>query len=125
MRLQTPILFLIFNRPDQAWLVFEEIRKQRPERLFIAADGPRSDRQGEAALCQQTQDNILTGIDWECEVSTLFRTNNLGCGKAVSSAIDWFFDYVEEGIILEDDCVPDPSFFSLALCELITGRMRR
>jgi len=112
MRLQTPILFLIFNRPDQALLVFEEIRKQQPERLFIAADGPRYNKPGEAILCEETKKGILQRIDWDCEVNTLFRTNNLGCGKAVSSAIDWFFSHVEEGIILEDDCLPDPTFFS-------------
>jgi hypothetical protein len=112
MKLQTPILFLIFNRPDQTAQVFEEIRKQQPAKLFIAADGPRSGKSGEAVLCDETKEAILQRIDWDCEVNTLFRENNLGCGKAVSSAIDWFFDSVEEGIILEDDCLPDPSFFS-------------
>jgi hypothetical protein len=112
MKLQTPILFLIFNRPEPALQVFEEIRKQQPERLFIAADGPRLNKAGEEILCEQTKKSILQRIDWDCEVNTLFRTNNLGCGKAVSGAIDWFFDHVEEGIVLEDDCLPDPTFFS-------------
>jgi hypothetical protein len=112
MKLQTPILFLIFNRPDQTLLVFEEIRKQQPAKLFIAADGPRFNKPGEAVLCEKAKEAILQRIDWDCEVHTLFREHNLGCGKAVSSAIDWFFDCVEEGIILEDDCLPDPTFFS-------------
>lgn len=110
--LQTPILLLVFNRLEQALLVFGQIRLQQPERLFIAADGPRADRPEEAALCETTRTAILNGIDWPCKVETLFRTENLGCGKAVSGAINWFFNHVEEGIILEDDCLPDPTFFS-------------
>ncbi|MGO4293669.1 hypothetical protein [Chitinophaga sp. RAB17] len=109
--LQTPVLLLIFNRPEQSLLVFGQIRLQRPEQLFIAADGPRGDKPGEAALCEATRNGILDKIDWPCKVQTLFRDHNLGCGKAVSTAIDWFFQQVEEGIILEDDCIPDPSFF--------------
>jgi hypothetical protein len=116
--LHTPILLLVFNRPEQALLIFGQIRLQQPERLFIAADGPRADRPGEAALCETTRTKILNGIDWPCKVETLFRTDNLGCGKAVSGAIDWFFNHVEEGIILEDDCLPDPTFFSFCAAML-------
>lgn len=107
---KTPILFLIFNRPDTTRQVFSVIREIKPTRLFIAADGPRADRSGDAKLCKETR-QIIKEIDWPCQVQTLFRDNNLGCKIAVSSAIDWFFDQVEEGIILEDDCLPDPSFF--------------
>lgn len=110
--MQTPVLFLIFNRPEQSLEVFQQIRLQKPEQLFIAADGPRLDRQGETALCETTRQKVLEQIDWPCQVQTLFQTRNLGCGKAVSTAINWFFDQVEEGIILEDDCIPDPTFFS-------------
>jgi hypothetical protein len=110
-RFDVPILFLIFNRVEQTRIVFEEIRKRQPKKLFIAADGPRATVKGESLQCSLTKEAVLNGIDWDCEVKTLFRDKNLGCGKAVSSAIDWFFDHVEEGIILEDDCVPDPSFF--------------
>ena len=108
--LKTPILFLIFNRPEMTRRVFDEIRKARPERLFIAADGPRPDRSGDGAACLQTR-KVVARIDWPCEVKTLFREKNLGCRSAVSSAIDWFFSQTEEGIILEDDCLPDQSFF--------------
>jgi hypothetical protein len=121
--LQTPILLLIFNRPEQALLVFRQIRLQEPERLFIAADGPRPDQPGEAALCAATRTTVLNGIDWPCKVETLFRPHNLGCGKAVSTAIDWFFGHVEEGIILEDDCVPDPTFFSFCATMLAKYRL--
>lgn len=112
MSFDKPILFLVFNRPAPALVVFEQIRAQRPTHLYIAADGPRTHKPGEDDLCYETRNAILNGIDWPCEVHTLFRDENLGCGKAVSGAINWFFQQVEEGIILEDDCVPDPSFFS-------------
>jgi len=112
MKLETPILLLIFNRPEQSLQIFEQIRLQQPAKLFIAADGPRFNKPGEVALCEETRKVIMERIDWPCEVKTLFRLNNLGCGKAVSRAIDWFFENVEEGIILEDDCLPDPTFFS-------------
>lgn len=109
-----PVLFLIFNRPNQTRIVFEQIRLAKPSKLFVAADGPRKNKKGDKELCEQTR-NILQLIDWDCEVKTFFRSENLGCGKAVSSAIDWFFSNVEEGIILEDDCLPNQSFF--AFCE--------
>ena len=107
----TPILFLIFNRPNTTVLVFEQIKRVQPRQLFIAADGPRSSRQGEDDLCNTSRDIILKGIDWDCEVKTLLREENLGCGRAVAGAIDWFFEHVEQGIILEDDCLPNSSFF--------------
>ncbi|MFH2069165.1 MAG: hypothetical protein ABII89_06875 [Candidatus Omnitrophota bacterium] len=108
--LKTAVLFLVFNRPDATRLVFAEIRKARPEKLYIAADGPRKDRAGEFENCRAARE-VVGQIDWECEVHTLFREENLGCRMAVSSAIDWFFQDVEEGIILEDDCLPNQSFF--------------
>lgn len=109
--LSTPILFIIFNRPVETARVFETIRIAKPERLFIAADGPRPSQPGEEVLCKELRQYVLAQINWPCEVKTLFREKNLGCKLAVSSAIDWFFENVEEGIILEDDCLPDSSFF--------------
>jgi len=108
--LTTPVLFLIFNRPDTTQKVFNAIRQAKPKQLFIAADGPRPDKEGEKEKCQKAR-QIATSVDWDCEVKTLFRDKNLGCKIAVSSAIDWFFENVEEGIILEDDCLPSQSFF--------------
>lgn len=105
-----PILFLIFNRPDTTQKVFNVIKEIKPKKLFVAADGPRIGREGETILCQKTRD-IIKQINWDCELKTLFRENNLGCGKSVSSAITWFFENVEEGIILEDDCLPNVDFF--------------
>ena len=112
--LNTPVLFLIFNREDSTQKVFDAIRLQKPKYLFVAADGARKHKPDEAEKCRRTRD-IIKQIDWDCEFKTLFRDNNLGCKLAVSSAITWFFENVEQGIILEDDCLPDPSFFSF--CE--------
>jgi hypothetical protein len=106
----TPILFLIFNRPEYQQKVFDQIKKMRPKQLFIAADGPQYDVPSDQVNCKKAQ-AIIDQINWDCEVKTLFRDKNLGCAKGVSSAISWFFEHVEEGIILEDDCVPNESFF--------------
>lgn len=106
----TPILFIIFRRPETTARVFEAIRAARPERLFVAADGPRADRPEEADLCRQTR-AIIDGVDWPCQVSTRYQTENQGIKKGVAGAISWFFQHVEEGIILEDDCCPHPDFF--------------
>ena len=90
--------------------MFEIIRKAKPLRLYIAADGPRQGRTKDHELTLQTR-KIVTRIDWECELRTLFHEQNLGCGKAPATAIDWFFSNEETGIILEDDCIPDQAFF--------------
>lgn len=108
---ETPILFIIFNRPEITQRVFEEIRKQKPKFLFVAADGARPNNLQDIERCKAARDLVINRIDWHCEVKTLFRDENLGCGKAVSEAITWFFGNVEQGIILEDDCLPHPSFF--------------
>jgi hypothetical protein len=118
---KAPVLFLIFNRPEPTREVFEAIRAYQPSRLYVAADGPRPEKGGEWTLCAETR-SVLKGVDWDCKVETLFRDQNLGCGAAVSEAINWFFDQEEEGIILEDDCLPDPSFFSF--CEEMLDRYR-
>ena len=107
---ETPVLFLVFNRSDTAQQVFNRIKEIKPKYLFVAADGPRPGKPGEDEKCLETR-NIIKQIDWECELKTLFRENNLGCRKAVSGAITWFFGQVEKGIILEDDCLPDITFF--------------
>lgn len=109
-QLQAPILFLGFNRPEVSFKVFGQIAKVKPEKLFIAVDGPRKSVPGEELLCQQVR-SIVDRVDWPCEVFTLFQEENKGCGKGVSAAINWFFSHVEEGIIVEDDCFADTSFF--------------
>jgi len=107
-----PILFIIFNKREETKRVFNVIRGQQPSQLFIAADGPRHDKVDEAEKCLYVREWVLSQIDWHCEVKTLFRDQNVGCGRGPSEAISWFFEYVEEGIILEDDCLPNESFFS-------------
>jgi hypothetical protein len=106
----TPVLLIIFNRPKATAQVFDAIRQQAPKYLYIAADGPRSNHANDISLCRACRE-IVANIDWDCEVKTLYRNENMGCGRAVSTAITWFFNQVEEGIILEDDCLPNPSFF--------------
>jgi hypothetical protein len=106
-----PILLIIFNRLETTVRVLTEIKKIRPQLLFIAADGPRQARIGENEKCEKVRNYAINSIDWNCEVKTLFREKNLGCKLAVSSALDWFFSQTPQGIILEDDCLPDQSFF--------------
>ena len=106
-----PILFIVFNRLDTTKQVFAKIKEITPERLYIASDGPRSNRPGESETVNSIREFILNSIDWNCEIKTLFREKNLGCGKAVSTAISWFFENEDMGIILEDDCLPSISFF--------------
>jgi len=113
--LNTPVLFLVFNRPETTKLVFEAIRQAKPPRLYVVADDPRADHPGEYKKVKFVRDYVMDSIDWECDVKTLFREQNIGCKRAVSSAIDWFFSHVEEGIILEDDCMPDRCF--LLFCQ--------
>jgi len=115
----TPVLFLIFNRPSTTGRVFSQIRKMKPGKLYIAADGPRFPE--EKNVCEQVRD-MATDIDWDCSVFTLFREENLGCAKAISEAISWFFHHEPEGIILEDDCLPADSFFGF--CSAMLERYR-
>ena len=113
-KLETPILFVIFNRPDTTEKVFNEIKKIKPKKLFVSADGPRENKPGEKEKCLAAR-KIIDRIDWECEVYKKYSDANLGCKIGVSSGIDWFFKNVEQGIILEDDCLPAQSFFKF--CE--------
>ena len=111
------ILFLVFNRPLLTQAVFDTIKKSRPSRIFIAADGPRKNNESDAILCKKVRD-VVNQVDWDCEIKTLFREENLGCRTAITSAIDWFFDHTDAGIILEDDCLPSESFFNFCALTL-------
>jgi hypothetical protein len=108
--LKTPVVLIIFNRPETTQLVFEQIRQVQPAQLFVIADGPRRDRAGEAEKCAATR-AILDQVDWDCQVLTNYSDHNLGCKHRVASGLDWVFDQVETAIILEDDCLPDLTFF--------------
>lgn len=108
--MKSAVLFVVFNRPDTTARVFETIRAAKPPRLYVAADGPRVGRDGEVVLCDQVR-KLATQVDWPCNLYTLFQDNNLGCKIGVSTAINWFFENEEQGIVLEDDILPQPSFF--------------
>ncbi|CDZ67730.1 Hemolytic protein HlpA-like protein [Neorhizobium galegae bv. orientalis] len=105
-----PVVFIIFNRPDLTESVFREIEKARPGKLFIIADGPRADRANEAEKCAETR-KVVETITWDCEVFRNYSDANLGCRKRISSGLDWVFSQTDRAIIIEDDCLPDPSFF--------------
>lgn len=105
-----PVLFIVFNRVEESRKVFESIRAVKPSRLYIAADGPRKDVADDKDKCVNTR-KISELVDWNCELKTLYRDENLGCGMGPVSAINWFFEHEEAGIILEDDCLAEPDFF--------------
>jgi len=119
--LKTPVAFIIFNRPDTTERVFAEIAKAKPPKLLVVGDGPRTNRVGEADKVALTR-AIIGRVDWDCEVLTNFSDVNIGCKTRVSSGLDWVFAQVEEAIILEDDCLPDPTFFRY--CQELLERYR-
>jgi len=119
--MQTPVAFLIFNRPETTRRVFREIARARPRRLLVVADGPRESRPEEAARCEEAR-AVVREVDWDCELLTNFSDENLGCRRRVSTGLDWVFENCEEAVILEDDCLPDPSFFPF--CEELLEKYR-
>lgn len=108
--MKTPVVLLIFNRPNLTRQVFEAIRQAQPQKLLVVADGPRPDRLGEVENCSAAR-AIISNVDWKCDVLTNYSDHNLGCKQRVTSGLDWVFDTVEQAIVLEDDCLPHPSFF--------------
>lgn len=109
---QVPVLLIIFNRSDTALQVVNQLRSISVNRLYIYCDGPREEKEGEIALLNEVRQTIVQGIDWPCKLITSFKEKNVGPRLAIGNAIKWFFEYEEEGIILEHDCVPSLSFFS-------------
>lgn len=108
--INVPVLLIVFNRPDKTKLIFEEIKKAKPTRLYVASDGPRAGNKSDAELISQVR-AIVENVDWNCDLYTLFRSANIGCQFGPRSGIDWFFSNEDFGIILEDDCLPSQSFF--------------
>jgi hypothetical protein len=108
--LKTPVAFFIFNRPDKAARVFAAIRQAAPSTLMVVADGPRQNIAEDAAQCQACR-ALIQQVDWQCEVLTNFSDENIGLRNRVSSGLDWIFQKAEVAIILEDDCLPDITFF--------------
>ena len=121
MTTQNAVLMLVFNRPDVTEQVFQAVRNARPPRLYVAADGPRPGRPQDEETTARVRE-VFKQVDWPCEVHTRFLTENLGCRNAVSSAIDWFFSKEEQGIVLEDDVLPSPAFFSY--CDTMLERYK-
>lgn len=118
----TPILLITFNRPDHVRQVLMEIRKQQPTQLFVCQDGAREGNLLDAERIQEVRNVINELVDWPCELHTLYQEKNLGCGPGPAAGISWFFEHVESGIILEDDCLPHPDFF--AYCEDMLTRYK-
>jgi hypothetical protein len=117
-----PVVFLVFNRPELTARVFQRIREVRPARLFVVADGPRPDRPGEKEKCRCVRELIEQGVDWPCELVRDYSEVNLGCARRIASGITRVFEQVEEAVILEDDCVPELSFFPF--CAELLDRYR-
>lgn len=111
--MHTPVLYIVFNRPACVQKVLRKIKEAKPTELFIAADGPRNEVQTDHENCEKVR-NLVSTIDWKCNTEKLFRNENIGCAKAIGGAISWFFENVDQGIILEEDCLPDTSFFQYA-----------
>ncbi len=120
-QLTTPVAFLIFNRPDTTARVFEAIRQAKPPKLLVVADGPRPDRADDLEKCLATR-AIIDSVDWDCQVLKNYSDINLGCGKRPATGITWVFEQVEEAIILEDDILPDTTFFQF--CEILLDKYR-
>lgn len=106
------ICFIIFNRPDTTEIVFQQIRAIKPKKIYVISDAARNEAEKE--IVQRTRAIVEDNVDWECEVIKNYAQINMGCGPRVSSGISWVFEREEELIILEDDCVPDQSFFYFA-----------
>lgn len=119
MKLHTPVVFFIFNRPAFTEMVFAQIAQAKPEQLFLIADGPRTPEEWETCLATR---KVVEKVDWDCEVRTNFSETNLGNGRRGSSALDWVFSQVEEAIIIEDDTLPHPSLF--LYCQELLDRYR-
>jgi len=108
-----PVVLFIFNRPDTTARVFERIAAYRPERLLVVADAPRPGRLAEEELCAEAR-HVTEHIDWPCHVERNYATQNLGCRDRIATGVAWAFERAEEAIFLEDDCLPEASFFSYA-----------
>lgn len=120
--MNTPLLLLIWRRPQTLRHVINAIRPVAPTQIFVACDGPIPDRPDEAQRVEAARALINNEIDWPCRIERLYSDAHQGCRLGVSRGISWFFDHVDEGIILEDDCVPHPDFFTY--CTTLLQRYR-
>lgn len=118
---KSPLLLVVFNRPEQTRELFDVVAQVEPQFLYVAADAPRESKRGEALLCKKTL-AIFDAIDWPCRIMTKVNKVNLGSYSNIPKAVDWFFENEEEGIVLEDDCIPSVSFFRY--CDVLLSRHR-
>lgn len=124
----TPILLLTFNRPNHTRRVLTEILKQEPRDLYVCQDGPREGNENDRIKCQEVRDVINELISAYSKnnkyfkLHTLYQPINLGCGSGPAAGISWFFENVEMGIVMEDDCLPHPDFFGY--CEELLVRYK-
>lgn len=116
-----PVLLMGYNRPRHLERVLARVRESRTPTLFLSVDGPRADRKDDVALTEASR-GVAGRVDWPCELHTRFASENHGCKRSVETALDWFFAHVDAGIVLEDDCLPDASFF--AFCTELLERLR-
>lgn len=119
--LETPVALIIFNRPETTTRVLAAIAEVKPKCLFVIADGPRPNNAEDIDRCAAAR-SVIDGVDWPCEVVSEYAESNLGCKTRVSSGLDWLFEQTEEAIVLEDDCLPHPSFFEF--CSELLKRYR-
>lgn len=110
MAFNTPILLIVWRRPDMVSRLITNLRTHKPSHIFVACDGARDGNLEEKDKVNKTRLTVASEIDWACHLETLYQDTNLGCRRGVESAINWFFEHVEEGIILEDDCLPHNDF---------------
>lgn len=115
------VVFCVFNRPEVTEQVFNRIAEVQPQRLLLVADGPRADRADDFKKVAKVRE-IISKITWPCEVHRNYASTNMGCGKRMATGLDWAFSIVEDAIILEDDCLPNPAFFSY--CQELLERYR-
>lgn len=116
----TPVIFIVFNRPRTTSLVFEQIRAAKPKQLTIISDGPRKDHPNDRELVAETRNLVETGIDWECDLNQIYSDHNLGCGVRIATGLTAAFVRYDRAIVLEDDTLPNPSFFDF--CEQMLNR---
>ena len=109
--MKTPVLLITFNRPDHVRRVLSAIRDARPAALYVFQDGAREGNAVDAVKCPEVRAVVQELVDWDCDLHTLYADRNYGCGAGPMTGISWFFSQVEEGIVMEDDCLPHPDFF--------------
>jgi hypothetical protein len=120
MDMKTAVAFIVYSRPETTRRVFERIRKAKPPRIYLIADGPKVPEQ--SSVCEEVRNIVESGIDWNCELNRIYSDKNLGCARRVQTGLDLVFKQEDQAIILEDDTLPDPSFFKF--CEELLFRYK-